>query len=70
LAGVGPDGAASVGALAEASAEALAEALAEATPILSAASIPGCHDGGGQCPTPLSMEQSLLIRDTVTHTQC
>ena len=70
MAGVGPDGAASVGALVGASAEALAGALVEATPILSAASTPGCHDGGGQCPTPLSMEQLSLKWDTVTHTQC
>jgi hypothetical protein len=81
LAGVVPDGAALAEALAEVSAEASAEALAEAlaevsaevsaeaTPILSAASIPGCRDCGGQRLMPLSMEQLSLKRDTVTHTQ-
>ena len=81
MAGVVPDGAAlaaalveasaevSAAALVEASAEVSAEASAEATLILSAASIPGCRDGGGQRLMPLSMEQLSLKWDTVTHTQ-
>ena len=85
MAGVVPDGAALAEALAEVSAEAMAEALAEAmagalaealagasaeaTLILSAASILGCRDGGGQRLMPLSMEQLSLKWDMVTHTQ-
>jgi len=72
-----PDGAdlaeVSAEASAEVSAEVLAEALAgasaEATLILSAASILGCRDGGGQRLMPLSMEQLSLKWDMVTHTQ-